>query len=51
MPLDVVVIEVVEHGKTGLIPLSVVRLRSSSSETSHSQLTFSIMMLTTDPPV
>lgn len=51
MEFHTIIIEVVEHGKTGLIPLSVVRLRSSSSETSRSQLTFSIIMLTTDPPV
>jgi len=31
MEFHTIIIEVVEHGKTGLIPLSVVRLRSSSS--------------------
>ena len=34
MELHTIIVEVVEHSKTGLIPLSVVRLGSSSSETS-----------------
>ena len=34
MEFDTIIVEVVEHSQTGLIPLSVVRLGSSSSETS-----------------
>ena len=34
MELHTIIVEVVEHSKTGLIPLSVVRLGSSSSEIS-----------------
>ena len=41
MEFDTIIVEVVEHSQTGLIPLSVVRLGSSSSETSCGQLKFS----------